>query len=199
MRTVKGCEDVTMPFWDEFFYYNGDPNKPGPAKAIPAVLTDEFWPPGSKNKNPLRSYHFPRHLVDAASHNQVYNKHKDYETVRFPYSGLVGTDAAKKDTEQWNAQYSTLDAVDILNTNVSRWLNQGIKIDPKGGVKNPDTYSTGARYARCMDAPNYMVFSNKSSAQQYMTDHDIEVKDHFVVSLEDPHNAIHLSLGGVNQ
>lgn len=197
LRTVEGCEDVTLPFWDEFSYYNG-PGKEGPKQAIPEILTHEFWPPDQQvTRNPLRSYRFPRKLVDADDNKKVYDKHKGYETVRFPLSGLVGTEEAQETSKAYNNNIKG-DPVDILNQNVSAWLNLGIEIPPTGQT-HPDTYSVGARYQICLNAPNYMVFSKKSSATQFMTDHDIEAKDHLVVSLEDPHNAIHLSLGGINQ
>ena len=140
-----------------------------------------------------------RQVKDADDDKQLYLKEKGYSTVRFPYSGLVGTDEAKAKTKAWNEKFTTAEAVDILNQNVSAWINEGIQIPPEKGVVNPDTYSTGARYKLCLDAPNYMVFSNKTSAEQYMTDHDINVKKHIVVALEDPHNAVHLSIGGINQ
>lgn len=220
MRTVDGCEDVTLPFWDEYAYYDpyipipppentGDalPVAPGNGtnpvgskhQVIPSVFTEKFWPPESQTPNPLFSYKFPRNVVDAADAKHRYDKHEGYQTVRFPYSGLVGTQADREDSDKWNQKFAAADGVSILNENVYRWLNQGIVIDAKGGERVPDTYSVGARYEACLNAPNYMVFSNKTSAQQYMTDSGDDAKNHIIVSLEDPHNAIHLAVGGFYQ
>lgn len=47
-------------------------------------------------------------------------------------------------------------------------------------------------FQHCLNAPNYTVFSNTTSAGQWNLDHPGE----FVVPLEQPHNDIHLSVGG---
>lgn len=208
---------MTLPFWDEYSYYdpkayeptdNAAPGDPvtgsDPTKtyrrAIPAVFTEEFWPPGQTvTRNPLRSYKFPRPVVDAADDKNRYDKGKDYETVRFPYSGLVGTPEDRDQTTVWNSKFKPEEAVGILNENVYTWLNQGAVVKKTGKERIPDTTSVGARYKACLNAPNYMVFSNKTSAQQYMTDHEIDPNNHIIVSLEDPHNAIHLAVGGFFQ
>lgn len=66
---------------------------------------------------------------------------------------------------------------------------------------------TGARakYHKCLDAPNYTVFSNRTSAAQYNEDHFQAPKfvpsssvAELVVSLENPHDDIHLAIGGYN-
>ena len=69
--------------------------------------------------------------------------------------------------------------------------------DDEVGTPRPDTYSVHARYARCLLAPNYTVFSNNASQNQWIKDHSED--PHFVVSLESPHNAIHLAVGGFYQ
>jgi len=53
---------------------------------------------------------------------------------------------------------------------------------------------------RCLLAPNYTVFSNTASQNQWIKDHGQDpAASHYVVSLESPHNAIHLSVGGFYQ
>lgn len=73
----------------------------------------------------------------------------------------------------------------------------------------PDLYSVAKRYKLCLDAPNYTVFSNVESQNAWIKEHvakchkvPSEPDDqhlHYVVSLESPHNAIHLAVGGFYQ
>ena len=84
LRSIDGCQDVTMPFWDELVdYAQGVP--------IPSVLTSTtFVLDGKIIDNPLYSYSLQRTLtqrvaVDDGSWN--YSKLEGYETVRFPLSG----------------------------------------------------------------------------------------------------------------
>ena len=49
-------------------------------------------------------------------------------------------------------------------------------------------------YERCLDAPNYTVFSNTTSAAQWNT--NLPVGTRVVMPLEQPHNDIHLAVGG---
>lgn len=90
--------------------------------------------------------------------------------------------------------------VAILNENVIEWLLGTVKIpDDSAGTPRPDTYSVRARILRCLLAPNYTVFSNTASQNQWIKDHGQEPSSHYVVSLESPHNAIHLAVGGFYQ
>lgn len=151
----------------------------------------------------MYSYSFPNDLADSTStntdENHRYTKKAGYSTVRFPLSGLVGTDDDRAATEAYNKTFASGNLPDILNGNVSNWLNQGIDIPDDGsGARHQDTYSGRARYQACLNAPNYIVFSNKASANQWMEDHGIK-PDTTIPSLEDPHNAIHLSIGGMFQ
>ncbi|KAF5593547.1 tyrosinase [Fusarium subglutinans] len=71
-----------------------------------------------------------------------------------------------------------------------------VKITPDGDPKTtiPDTYSVYSRFQICLKAPNYTVFSNKASMAQYIIENGGQ--PHYGVALEEPHNAIHLALGG---
>jgi tyrosinase len=141
-------------------------------------------------QNPLKSFVFNRSIKDFISgDNPNYSKPLGYETVRYPLSGLVGNDAEKTATKAHNAKYPNYARnVDLLNRNVVRWLTtQSIIIDPK----NPINANVHQKYLDCLNAPNYMLFSNTSSADQWNVDHNTKI-----VPLESPHNNIHLAVGG---
>jgi tyrosinase len=180
LRSIPGCEDVTVPFWDEC-------SEDSLTNGIPWALTAEtFDLDGETIANPLRSYVFPLNIVDEISHDTPnYSKDAGYETVRYPFSGLVGTEADREATAKHNAQWTYPEAVEVLNQNIVAWLNEKIVIDGR-------TVSTGVHQAfiDCLDAPNYTLFSNTTSAQAWAENAPR------VVPLESPHNKIHLAVGG---
>jgi len=99
LRSIDGCADVALPFWDET---SDDSLKNG----IPWALTQEtFVLDGETIANPLRSFVFTANITDnIGSDDPSYSKPKGYETVRYPLSGLVGpSDIAK--TKAHNAQF----------------------------------------------------------------------------------------------
>lgn len=182
LRSIPGCGDVTLPFWDET---SPDSLQNG----IPSALTQEtFELDGQTIPNPLRSYVFQKGIVDHLSPfpDADYSKPKGYETVRYPLSGLVGpADIAK--TKAHNAQYSDYATdVKLLNGNIVNWLNSFITVN---GQKIPT--NVHAQYVSCLDAPNYTVFSNTTSASEWNDNAAVQV-----VPLESPHNSIHLAVGG---
>lgn len=189
--------DVTLPFWDET---TEDALKNG----IPRILTQEqFELDGVWIDNPLRSFTFPLPLNDdLPGDNQAYVKPAGYETVRYPLSGLVGTPEARAATAAHNAQYpNPSQNTDILNKNIVAWLNgtgpsrpgrNPGGAGPTPGDPNPIGNGVAWMFQTCLSAPNYTVFSNTTSAGQWNRDHTGEV----VVALEQPHNDIHLSVGG---
>ena len=180
LRSIPGCADVTLPFWDEC-------SDDSLANGIPWALTNAtFDLDGQTIANPLRSYVFPQSIVDHISGDiPNYSKRVGYETVRYPYSGLVGTAADRATTAQHNALWPYPKAVQALNQNIVGWLNQQIII-------NGQPFPTGvhANFVACLDAPNYTVFSNTTSAANW---NDNAPR---VVPLESPHNKIHLAVGG---
>jgi tyrosinase len=180
LRSIPGCEDVTLPFWDEC-------GEDSLANGIPWALTAEtFDLDGQTIANPLRSYVFPTNIVDHISgDNPNYSKGAGYETVRYPYSGLVGTPADRAATAEHNAQWTYTQAVEVLDQNIVAWLNQQIVIDGR-------TVTTGVHkaFVACLDAPNYTVFSNTTSAAAWSDNAPL------AVPLESPHNKIHLAVGG---
>ena len=118
-----------------------------------------------------------------------YSKPKGYETVRYPLSGLVGpADIAK--TKAHNAQFpDPATNVQLLNQNIIAWLTSVIVVD---GQVIPTHVEK--KFQDCLNAPNYTVFSNTTSAAQW--NENIASGAARVVPLESPHNDIHLAVGG---
>ena len=111
----------------------------------------------------------------------------------------MGTEEDKEKTRVHNAEFKDKARnTKILNANVAEWLLGTVTIpDDDEHTRRPDTFSVYARYLRCLLAPNYTVFSNTTSQGRWIKDHGQEPESHYVVSLESPHNAIHLAVGGV--
>jgi hypothetical protein len=110
----------------------------------------------------------------------------------------MGTEEARKQTEVHNAAFTNhAQNAQTLNDNVTQWLLGTVNIpDDEKGSRRPDTYSVRSRFLRSLFAPNYTVFSNTASQNQWIKEHGNGSSSHYVVSLESPHNAIHLALGG---
>jgi tyrosinase len=184
LQSIPGCEGVMLPFWDET-------SADSLANGLPGALTWEtFELDGQVIPNPLRSFVLPVEIVDAVQgDNSLYRKPAGYETVRYPLSGLVGTDADRAATAAHNARFPDYDTnVHTLNQNITTWLTAApvVKGKPIGGF----VYQ---KFVRCMDAPTYTVFSNTTSAAAYNESHP---GGRPVVALESPHNSIHLAIGG---
>src|SRR5579863_8957992 len=182
LQSIKGCEDVMLPFWDET---SNDSLENG----IPTALTQkDFVLDGVTIPNPLRSFVFNQSIVDHISgDNPNYSKPNGYETVRYPLSGLVGNDEERAATRKHNSKYTDYDKnVEILNKNIVNWLTSHIIVKGKRVETN-----VKSKFQACLDAPNYTVFSNTTSASQW----NGEGGKH-VVPIESPHNSIHLAVGG---
>lgn len=196
LQSIKGCEDVMLPFWDETDEYSR-------TNGIPWPLTNEYFElDGKQIPNPLRSFVFPVNITDHISGDDPnYSKPKGYETVRYPLSGIVGNEKEIATTNAHNAQYPDYNTnVEILNDNVKNWLNSHIVVDGK----TIETH-VAKQYRDCLEAPNYTVFSNTSSAAEWnmeratmdpVTGEPIPGSYKVVVPLESPHNSIHLAVGG---
>lgn len=188
LRSVRGCEQVTLPYWDET-------SVDSLTNGIPWALTrKDFTLDGETVPNPLRSFVFNKNIRDNINgDNPDYSKPKGYETVRYPLSGLVGTQADRDATAKHNALYADHDKnVALLNQNVVTWLNSTVVVG--GGAPSPGG-KVADKFRSCLDAPNYTVFSNTTSAAQWNEDRaggGIPA----IVPLESPHNSIHLSVGG---
>jgi tyrosinase len=185
LQSIPGCEEVMLPYWDET---SDDSLKNG----IPWALTQEnFVLDGKTIPNPLRSFAFNKNIKDFINgDNPNYSKPKEYETVRYPLSGLVGSEDDRKATEKHNAKYPHYDEnVKLLNKNIVNWLTSEIEVDGKFIPTN-----VKKKYTDCLDAPNYTVFSNTTSAAQWNADLDSGMVP--IIPLESPHNSIHLAVGG---
>lgn len=187
LQSVPGCEQVMLPYWDETSAESLE-------KGIPWALTQkDFVLDGQTIPNPLRSFVFTKNIKDNINgDNPDYSKPKGYETVRYPLSGLVGTEADRAATAQHNALYPDYDKnVALLNENIVNWLNATVIVDGKP-TRNGHVAD---QYKTCLDAPNYTVFSNTTSAAQWNEDRPGGGAP-VVVPLESPHNSIHLAVGG---
>lgn len=189
LQSIPGCEEVMMPYWDET---SADSLQGG----IPWALTQkDFVLDGETIPNPLRSFVFTHGITDNINgDNPNYSKPKGYETVRYPLSGLVGTPEDQAATEKHNAQFPDYEEnVKILNQNIVNWLNSTVLVNgqpiPGGGGLVLDQYKS------CLNAPNYTLFSNTTSAAQWNDDYSGNGVTP-VVPLESPHNSIHLAVGG---
>lgn len=193
---------VTLPYWDET---SSDSMNAG----LPWIFTQQKYTlDGVEIDNPLYSFTFPVGVTDmideptAGDDLNTYTKPAGYQTVRYPLSGLVGTKAALAQTEAHNAQYpDPVTNAGLLNSNIKAWLHgaQDSSTPSAGGGPGPSPTDPNPPYdgiqwmfQNCLDAPNYTVFSNTSSAGQWNTDNPKGL----VVPLEQPHNDIHLSVGG---
>jgi tyrosinase len=195
LRSVPGCQDVTLPFWDETLHEE----LPFETQ-IPSVLTSEtFGPLDGRTDNPLYSYKLAKGILDDEVEKERWRKPAGYYTVRYPLSGLVGTDADIKATLEHNANFQDpFRNTEILNRNVAQWMWGTVEIpNDSENTPRPDTHSVFAKFLRCLTAPNYTVFSNTASQDHWnkVNRHDLS-KIHPVVALESPHNAVHLAVGG---
>lgn len=194
LQSIEDCGEVMLPYWDEA----GDESL---RNGVPWALTQEdFVLDGKTIANPLRSFILPRNITDEigaldANNNPAnYSKPARYETVRYPLSGLVGTDEDKAATKRHNALYPThAEQVAYLNLNILNWLNWQVVV--KGQPIKSTKVNVKDKFRACLDAPNYTVFSNTTSAQQW-NDERLGSGAQPVVSLESPHNSIHLAVGG---
>jgi tyrosinase len=182
LRSIPNCEDVTLPYWDETSEYT---LKYG----IPTALTDEsFYLDGQWIPNPLRSFVLNRSINDEINGDDPnYSKPEGYETVRYPLSGLVGTPEDQAQTAAHNAKFPDYQQnVTLLNQNIANWLTSAIVINGSVISRN-----VADQYHACLVAPNYTVFSNTTSAGHWN-----QVNKTAIIPLEQPHNNMHLAVGG---
>ena len=92
LRSIPGCQDVTLPFWDELvpeIVYSEDPADPEKKEFwVPKILTSPTFELDGRNDNPLYSYKLQEALITNVTPDQSRSsKPKDYETVRYPFAG----------------------------------------------------------------------------------------------------------------
>ncbi|KAF9158451.1 hypothetical protein BGX21_003389 [Mortierella sp. AD011] len=188
---------VAMPYWDET-------EESSLTKGIPSIFLERTYTFSDDTShtipNPLFSYKFQAKITDNLNVNDKstsYTKPIGYETVRYPFSGLVG-DRDKEYTLIHNKKLLEKGEVEtnrMLNENIKTWLNFS-------HFKNNDGKMIAAgvkdKFKDCLNAPNYTVFSNTTSAQRWNDDRCSKPGYQSITSVESPHNSIHLAVGGFN-
>jgi len=83
LRSIPGCKDVTLPFWDQLVNLESSRYP-----LIPSVLTSPTFELDGRTDNPLYSYKLQKGLVQKVEGtNHRYSKAEGYKTVRYPLSG----------------------------------------------------------------------------------------------------------------
>ncbi|KAK1524847.1 hypothetical protein CPAR01_13795 [Colletotrichum paranaense] len=171
-RAVPDAPSLALPFLDECRPF--DQNNP-----LPWILATPTFDLDGDNTNPLYSYKFQKGVAD--------NHGKPSDAQR--YSKSTGSQTAHPAS-----------VARILNGNIAAWLSGKIQIDGKASPTSiPDTVSIVSRYKASLDAPNYTLFSNKASRGEWLHNTKGSLESKFHTSLEDPHNAVHLAIGGFYQ
>lgn len=209
LRLEKALQSVVpqvmMPYWDQLAT-----SAAGEPRGIPLIFlqpkylwrTDRHGNPGDHIPNPLHSYKFQRRVTDTRGSfpDADYSKPIGYQTVRFPYSGLVGQSDDSAATDSHNRFMDQLNSTrpgttdELLNTNVKTWLTSPVYTTSNG---LPIEASTRDHYVKSLRAPNYTVYSNTTSAACWNEEHGDELGFEVIHPIESPHNAIHLAVGGV--
>lgn len=187
LQSIPGCSDVMLPFWDEC----SDESR---LNGIPRALTQEsFELDGTTIPNPLKSFVLPLSLVDNVKDDPVvYSKPSGYETVRYPLSGLLGTQKDAAATELHNAQYKDMARnVSLLNGNITSWLNGPMIVQGKAVAGMGEIHG---KFIQSLDAATYTLFSNTTSAGAWNKANPKAANA--LVPLESPHNFMHLAVGG---
>jgi len=169
-------DDVTIPYWDyatnESIYYKG----------VPEILTRlEVNIDGKTVPNPLRSYEFPLE-IGARTPPTEYYKPKNYKTCRYPYSGLQSSGAKQHNSWVTNglSERKLTDRA-VFNANMADWMTE--KDDSRAAN------SVYVQLNNCLEVESYTSFSNVCSAKD-------DSHDPHAISLEQPHNDVHLFTGG---
>ena len=169
---------VPMHYWDQTSDESIRDGIPDLLMDAEVVMDDS----GVKQPNPLINYTFQKAITKEDSEGWeeqgYYQKDKGYVTQRYPFSGIQYPKAAGIRAAEHNAKmhkdYPTyVEKNKVLNDNV---LNALVSSEPY----------IQQLYEECIQAPTYNLFSNTESAGV--------TNEH--IALEDPHNQIHLAVGG---
>jgi len=201
LRRAPGCENVTLPYWNELIGFPRGSTNPIPSIFLQKTYTYQTIKDGMTIDNPLYSYRFQKSVHDRLLPipDADYSKPKGYNTVRYPFSGLAGKSDASATGSHNNLMNMLGEAktTDLLQSNVSNWLFDEVTND-QGTLVGGHTQD---HYIQSLFVPYYTVYSNTTSAQQYNDDNfdDSEGsggKSLAAVPIEKPHNSIHLAVGG---
>ena len=176
LQTVVPDGDVALHYWDETSTVSLN-------CGIPSIVLDEkVVIDGEVVDNPLRNFTLPEQIEGSA--DSYYVKPLGYTTARYPYSGIVNPIGAKLRADAHNALINAMPETSdtLLQENVTHWLTIG-RYPPTPDAPN----SVAHEFEMCLDGPNYNVFSNNTSASLSAQTYE---------SLEQPHNDIHLAVGG---
>ena len=162
---------MALHYWDAS-------SKDSKSEGLPHIVTAEYVHiDGEYLPNPLSKFKLPVPIKDdvptSDENSQFYEKEAGYDTCRYPYSGIRSPAEAKAAALAHNKYIDGRDetAQSLLQANVINWLSKGVAKELED----------------CLDTTDYNPFSNTSS---------VASPD---VSLEQPHNDLHLAIGGFTQ
>ncbi|TVY67474.1 Tyrosinase [Lachnellula suecica] len=185
LRSIPGCGDVTLLFWDE----TGEETK---GHGVPAIFHQEkFFLDGKTIDNPLYSFEFPQTITDHVDPDFLYTKASGYETVRYPYSGRHNRHCCTQCEDLFGQSGGE---PQLQCEKLADFEIEVTEKDAKGkAVKKLIPTGTPRKSEECLKEPNFTVFSNTTSAMQWNDSH--ELAEH-VMPLESHHNDMHLAAGG---
>lgn len=168
--------DVALHYWDQTSPDNLKEGFP------PLLLEKEVMIDGVTEDNPLLSFSLPKDIDmengEEDENTKYYAKPKGYTTVRYPWSGIANPQASREVAEKHNASINE-DPITLLKENARYWLNVG-----RAGSTWTNT-SILEQFKSCLGVSSYNMFSNTTSRG-----------GSGLSSVEDPHNSIHLCVGG---
>lgn len=177
LQAVLPDGDVALHYWDETSPETLTDGAP------PLVMQEHVTIDGELCANPLLNYTFPIDLE--GSDESYYKKKAGYTTCRYPFSGIRNPRSAEAIAEVHNSKVCQANETtdELLQDNILHWLNVGRAPAPAAQKLN----SVFEEFKQCLNSPNYNVFSNTTSAS---------VGDGVYQALEQPHNEMHLMVGG---
>ena len=158
-----------------------------PRGCISSYLTEEWVTiDEKKQRNPLLDFQIPVAIGSSPGGlvNEYYIKEANYATVWYPLSGISNPESAKRIADLHNEKIHLMNEspADLLKRNLLAWLNLG---RVENGKIKPN--SIHRQYSECFTTLDYNKFSNTISSN---------LDKEFYESLEQPHNNIHLAVGG---
>jgi tyrosinase len=181
LQSILGSDsDIAMPYWD--LLENAKEGVDIPWAFTRNMNFDLDGDGFAETPNPLLSYRLPIRLEDNTIQSVNNSKHMGYQVRRYPLRGKVGNPTDIADTIRHNAQFTEAQLVPLLNENV-----RSVMVD-----KDADL-GVASRIRQSLDAPNYTVFSNTTSANAW--NNNTNNSHAQAMSLESPHNTMHTSIG----